>query len=131
MIYEKVFRHAIGREAKIIIRGVKARYSNDIVLEFEFLIKDTNDLNFHLPIGIKHPQYWKLKRSTAERAYYLQLEYSGISRKEILEIVKEFKRLIGPEFTFKYKTPLTERIKYLKGIRVSVTNKRTLLITGK
>ncbi|SEJ02511.1 hypothetical protein SAMN04487995_3088 [Dyadobacter koreensis] len=127
MIYEKIFRHAVGREAKVIIKGEKARYSNNIVVELEFLVKDTHDLNFHQPIGKNHPQYWKLKKSTPERAYYLQLEYSGVSRKEILETVKEFKLTIGSQFTFRYKTPLTERIKYLKGIRVNAASRKILM----
>ncbi|WP_221391471.1 hypothetical protein [Dyadobacter sp. NIV53] len=126
MIHEKIFRHAVGRLAKIIVKGEKARFSNDIILELEFLVKDTQDLNFHAPIGINHPQYWKLKKYTAERAQYLQLEYSGISRKELLETVKEFKLLLGSGFNFRYKVPITERIKSLKGIRVSATNRKML-----
>lgn len=128
MIYEKIFRHSVSREVKIIVKGEKARYSHDIELELEFLVKDTNDQNFHLPIGSNHPQYWKFKKCDPERAYYLQLEYSGISRKEILETVKEFKLLIGSHFTFRYKIPLTERLKHLKGIRVSAINRKMLRV---
>jgi hypothetical protein len=126
MIHEKAFRHAVGREAKVIVRGEKAKYRKEVILDLEFLIKETHDPDYHAPIGINHPQYWKLKNYTAEKAQYLQLEYSGVSRKELLETVKEFKLLFGPGLTYSYKIPIKERIKHLKGIRIPATSKRML-----
>ena len=62
----------------------------------------------------------------AEKAQYLQLEYSGISRKELLETVRESKIMIGYEFNFKYKITHHGANKSLKGIRVSAGSKKTL-----
>ena len=126
MTHEKIFSLSIGREAKIIVKGQPFKTNKEVLLELEFLIKDTSDRNFRLPIGTDHPQYWKLKKYTAEKCQYLQLEYSGISKREVMEAVKEFKQILGLKYNYRYKIPITERIKSLKGIRVTASNRRML-----
>ncbi|WP_342086406.1 hypothetical protein [Dyadobacter sp. OTU695] len=58
----------------------------------------------------------------------LQLEYGGISRKQIKEATREFKRAVGPGYTFRYQNEIEERKKYLKGIRVSALSRRMLSV---
>ena len=126
MIYEKIFKLSVGRQAKIIIRGELKGDTNSILIEMEFLIKDTPDATFRAPIGTGHPQFWKLKRYTPEKCQYLQLEYSGLSKRELLVTVDEFRALFGAGFAIKYKNLSDTRIKYLKGIRVSAPSRRML-----
>jgi hypothetical protein len=128
MILEKTFHLSVGREAKIVVRGQVARNRSEIVIDYEFLIREKHDTDFREPIGPNHPQYWKLKKSTPERSQLLQLEYSGISRKQIKEATREFKRLVGPGYTFRYQNEIEERTKYLKGIRVSAVSRRMLSV---
>ncbi len=128
MILEKTFHLSVGREAKIVVRGQVARSRKEIIIDYEFLIREKHDTDFREPIGSNHPQYWKLKKSTPERSQLLQLEYSGISRKQIKEATREFKRLAGPGYTFRYQNEIEERTKYLKGIRVSALSRRMLSV---
>ena len=88
MIYEKIFRHAVGREAKVIVKGEKARYSNNIVVELEFLVKDTHDLNFHQPIGKNHPQYWKLKKAPLSEPIIFSLNTAAFPEKKFWKRLK-------------------------------------------
>ncbi|ACT92247.1 hypothetical protein [Dyadobacter fermentans] len=128
MVLEKIFHLSVGREAKIVVKGQVARSRSEIVIDYEFLIREKHDIDFREPIGPNHPQYWKLKKSTPERSQLLQLEYSGISRKQLKEVTREFKRLAGAGYTFRYQNEIEERTKYLKGIRVSAMNRRLLSV---
>jgi len=126
MIHEKTFALAVDREAKIIVKGNVPNNGRQVAIDFEFLIKDKNDRYFRSPIGINHPQYWKLKKLSSEKAQLLQLEYSGISRKQLNVALKEFKQLVGSSYIFNDSIRIEERIKTLKGIRVTAVNRRTL-----
>ena len=107
---------------------VEPKVKDEIIIEYDFLIRYKHDTDFREPIGPNHPQYWKLKKSTPERAQLLQLEYSGISRKQIREVTREFKRAAGTGYTFRYQNEIDERTKYLKGIRVSALSRRMLSV---
>jgi hypothetical protein len=125
MIHERIFRLAVGREAKIIVKGHPSKITNEVTFDLEFLIRD-NESDFRPPIGSNHPQYWKLKKYTPEKSRFLQLEYSGVSRKQLRETIDEFKSLFEPGYTFKDKTQIDARVKSLKGIRVSALSRRLL-----
>lgn len=111
-----------------MVRGQVARNRSEIVIDYDFLIREKHDTDFRAPIGPNHPQYWKLKKSDAEKAQLLQLEYSGISRKQIKEATREFQQMAGPGYTFVSRNEIEERTKYLKGIRVSAMNRRLLSV---
>lgn len=125
MIHERIFRLAVGREAKIIVKGHPSKITNEVTFDLEFLIRD-NEIDFRPPIGSNHPQYWKLKKYTPEKSRFLQLEYSGVSRKQLRETIDEFKSLFESGYTFKDKTQIDARVKSLKGIRVSAMSRRLL-----
>lgn len=127
MVHEKTFNLAIDREAKIIVQGNIPASSRLINIDFEFLIKDKNDPYFRAPIGIYHPQYWKLKKLNPERSQMLQLEYSGLSRKQLNVAIKEFKQVVGPGYAFNDTIRIETRIKGLKGIRTNALSRRSLL----
>ena len=124
MIHEKIFNLAVDREAKIIVKGTMSNLSRQVTMDFEFLIKDKNDGYFRSPIGINHPQYWKLKRATPEKSQLLELEYSGISRKQLNLAIREFKQLIGIGYVFNDTIRIEERIKTLKGLRGNTMSRR-------
>jgi len=127
MIHEKIVSLSTDREAKIIIKGNVLNNNSHVTLDFEFLIKDKNDRYFRSPIGINHPQYWKLKRATPEKSQLLELEYSGISRKQLNMAIREFKQLIGIGYIFNDTIKIEERIKTLKGLRGNTVNRRALV----
>ena len=126
MIHEKIFNLSVDREAQIIVKGSTPNNSRQINIDFEFLIKDKNERYFRSPIGINHPQYWKLKKLTPEKSQLLQLQYSGLSRKQLNAAIREFKQLFGPGYIFNDSIKIEERIKSLKGIRVTAVNRRML-----
>jgi hypothetical protein len=125
MNHEKIFNLAIDREAKVIVKGT-LNGSRQIVIDFEFLIKEKNDVYFRPPIGMNHPQYWKLQKLSPERAQLLQLEYSGLSKKQLNLAIKEFKQMIGLGYVFTDKIRIEERIKSLKGIRGASVGRRVV-----
>ena len=120
MVHEKIFNLAVDREAKVILKGGMPNISGQITIDFEFLIKEKNDRYFRSPIGENHPQYWKLKRLSPERAQLLQLEYSGLSKKQLNAAIKEFKQLAGLGYIFSDSIKIEENIKGLKGIRSNI-----------
>lgn len=126
MIHEKIFSLAVDREAKIIVKGTMSNLSRQVTIDYEFLIKDKNDRYFRSPIGINHPQYWKLKKLTPEKSQLLQLEYSGLSRKQLNVAIKEFKQIVGQGYIYNDTIKIEERIKTLKGIRITAVNRRML-----
>ena len=124
MLLEKTFKLAENRDARIVIRGQHVRNSNTINIDFEFLIRDSNETHYRAPIGINHPQFWKLKKSPYEKSQLLQLEYSGISRRQVRTAIDEFEALFGQGSSLIHPFGIENRIKYLKGIRVSAWRRR-------
>ena len=123
MYYEKIYHLTVSRQAKIIIRGTVLKKSNEVFITFEFLVKDSGENTFHAAIGQDHPKYWKLQGMSPEKAQLLQMEYSGISRKQLYAAMKEYKELVGPGFDVTYNVKIQERIKSLKGIRLTQLSK--------
>lgn len=128
MIYEKIFSLTIGREAKIVVKADVRKRKREIIVDFDFLIKDTHENIFHEPIVLNHPQYWKLKKASDKKSRQMQMEYSGISRKQLLLVMDEFQELVGPEFTIHYDSIIEEGIKYLKGVKIAALEKSAVNI---
>ena len=123
MFYEKIYRLTVNREVKISLWGTPLKRHDEIFVNFEFLIKDSEENDFHAPIGPDHPKYWKLKNIDSEKAQLLEMEYCGISRKQLYAAMKEFDVLVGPGFIVTYNMKIQERIKSLKGIRLTQLSK--------
>ena len=66
MIHEKIFQLKSGREVKVIVKGFHLHDNPQFSTDCEILIKDPKEKYFRTPIGINHPQYWKMKRSTPQ-----------------------------------------------------------------
>ena len=93
MKHEKIFLLETGRTLKVIITGHEIPGDSAIRTETEILIKDPKEEDFRPPIGMSHPQFWKLKRMNDEQARLLQIEYSGATDKHINKTLKEFNQI--------------------------------------
>ena len=125
MIHEKLFNLTTDREAKVIVKG-NVINGGQVIIDFEFLIKDKNDRYFHPPIGINHPQYWKLKRFSHAKGLLLQMQYSGLSKKQVNAALREFKQLAGMNYVFSDAFGVEENTKGLKGIRSNGVTRRAV-----
>lgn len=123
MFYEKIYKLTVDRDVKINLWGTPQKDDNGIWVNFEFLIKDSEENHFHVPIGPGHPKYWKLKGLDYEKAQLLQMEYCGVSRKQLYVAMQEFNALVGPEVKVIYNGVIRDRIKSLKGIRLTQLSK--------
>lgn len=126
MIYEKIIRLAVNREVKIVVRGQSANREKQVTIELDFFIRDGLNQAFYSLIGVDHPQYWKFRKYPSEKSQFLQLEYSGVSRNQLNDIIADFKRQYDLGFVFVFKADIGKRIKHLKGIRVSALSIRML-----
>ncbi|SEJ32276.1 hypothetical protein SAMN04487995_4195 [Dyadobacter koreensis] len=93
MVHEKVFTLKNRREVKVIFKSIPNPITQKIKFEYEVLIREPGEKSFRIPIGVSHPKYWKLQKSTKEQANELILTYSGITRRHLLEVEREFNNL--------------------------------------
>ena len=100
MIHEKTFLLPSGRSAKVIVKGFFSPEESAIRKELDVLIKDNREEYFHAPIGLTHPQYWKLKKLDKEQARQLQIKYSGVSDKQLNKALKEFEEVAHSSVLF-------------------------------
>jgi len=100
MIHEKTFLHVTGRIIKVIIKGYISPEESTIRTELEVLIKEPKETYFHPPIGLTHPQFWKLKKLDKEQAALLQRAYSGLSDKQLNSAMKEFHEIAQSSVLF-------------------------------
>ncbi|MGX5854709.1 hypothetical protein ACWKW6_13745 [Dyadobacter jiangsuensis] len=78
---------------KVKVEGVLADDLSKVSIQVDVLIKDPRDEEFRPPIGLTHPKYWKLKNLEPEKASALQIQYSGVHRKQIRKTIREFDKL--------------------------------------
>jgi hypothetical protein len=95
MIHEKIFQLKSGREVKIIVKGIFLHDNPQFNTEYEILIREPKEKYFRTPIGVNHPQYWKMKRSSTNQAKMLLLEYSGASQRQVNQALSEFNRIVS------------------------------------
>ncbi|CAG5017431.1 hypothetical protein DYBT9275_05770 [Dyadobacter sp. CECT 9275] len=95
MIHEKILLLEGGREAKVVLDGQLAQNTEQLLTGMEILVKDPQDKTFRLPIGTSHPMYWKSKRYDSVKSRLLQWEYSGITKKQINYVIREFQKVLN------------------------------------
>jgi len=93
MTHEKIFVLETGRAVKVKVEGVLADDLSKVIIQVDVMIKDPKEEDFRPPIGPTHPKYWKLKSLEPEKAGLLQIEYSGVYRKQIRKTIREFDKL--------------------------------------
>jgi hypothetical protein len=94
MIHEKTLTLNTGRSVKVIAQKLQLR--DKIKIEVEVLIKEPKEVSYHPPIGVTHPKYWKLKKLDPQKSNLLQIQYSGLSEKQMRKTVKELQKTILP-----------------------------------
>ena len=93
MVHEKVFTLKNRREVKVVFKSIPNPITQKVKFEYEVLIREPGEKSFRIPIGISHPKYWKLQKATKEQGRELVLTYSGITRRHLLEVEREFNSL--------------------------------------
>jgi hypothetical protein len=95
MIHEKIFQLKSGREVKVVVKGYFLHDNPQLNTEYEILIKEPKEKYFRTPIGTNHPQYWKMRRSSVQQAKIIMLEYSGITQRQVNQVVAEFNKVLS------------------------------------
>lgn len=90
MIHEKIFTLKSRREVKVTFTASYLPTNQELKTNYEILIREPGEKSFRTPIGISHPKYWKLQTVTEEQGRELILRYSGLSRKQIDLVEREF-----------------------------------------
>ncbi|WP_159478327.1 hypothetical protein [Dyadobacter sp. 3J3] len=86
---EKIIVLSTGRVVRITAKKVQSFNSLDKRLDIDVLIREAREGNFHRPIELRHPKYWKLKSLDTDRQLLLQLQYSGLSTRQITQSLQE------------------------------------------
>jgi hypothetical protein len=60
-------------------------------ISFDVMIRNPLETHFHPPIEQTHPKFWKLQRLAAAQQSILQLQYSGLSKRQIKNIISVLK----------------------------------------
>jgi hypothetical protein len=93
MILEKTFVLPTGRAVKVITKTTPANEKSYNKTDLDVLIREPKEEDFRPPIGKTHPQYWKLKKLTAQESKLIEIQYSGLSDKQIRNALKEFEKI--------------------------------------
>ena len=94
MLHETILTLKTGRFVKVTACEKITGTNTDPEVELNVLIKDPNEAQFRPSIGYSHPKYWKLKTLDPSQSKLLELEYAGISKKEINRVAKEFRSIL-------------------------------------
>ena len=88
---EKTWLLSSGRSVKITtpLNTSSKTYAEDI--SFDVTIKDALETHYHPPIEESHPRYWKLQRIGPAQQPILQLQYSGLSKRQIKDAISSLK----------------------------------------
>ena len=91
MTHEKTLSLQTGRSVKIIAQMINQSDTSE--LDIDVLIKEPSEAQYHPPIGITHPKYWKLKRLDSQKSRLMQIAYSGLTEKQLRNLVRELKQM--------------------------------------
>jgi hypothetical protein len=95
MDFEKEIILKSGRCVKVFANAVQSH--SRLAFELIVLVRDPGENTFYPPIGINHSKYWQLKRLNPQLAGILQLTHSGISDKDLKQILADIEDMITPE----------------------------------
>jgi hypothetical protein len=88
MVIEKMLFLPSGRAVKVITHVADAK-KVPFHTAIEVLIKEPKEDHFHPPIGTSHPKYWKLKGMDPEKSRFMQISYSGLSKKQLRKVLND------------------------------------------
>lgn len=93
MKLEKTYVLSTGRAVKITTKPALPKEKPYNKIDLEVLIKEPKEEDFRPPIGKTHPQYWKLKKLSVEESKLIEIQYSGLSDKQIRNALREFEQI--------------------------------------
>lgn len=93
MKLEKTFLLPTGRTVKVTAQPTVQSTIPFSKEDFEILIKEPKEEDFHPAIGETHPKYWKLKKLNPKEVKLVAIKYSGLSEKQIRNTLKEFEKI--------------------------------------
>jgi hypothetical protein len=73
MKLEKTFLLPTGRAVKIIAEPAAHPTAAFSMEDFDILIKEPREEDFHPPIGETHPKYWKLKKLNPKEVKIIEI----------------------------------------------------------
>ncbi|MCF2518671.1 hypothetical protein [Dyadobacter sp. CY351] len=93
MDFEREITLKTGRCVKVFANAVQNH--SRVAFELIVLVKDPDENTFYPPIGPNHSKYWQLKRLNAQLAGILQLRHSGVSDREMKQILDELNEMVA------------------------------------
>lgn len=93
MDFEREITLKTGRCVKVL--GSAVQNHSRAAFELIVLVKDPEDNTYYPPIGPNHSKYWQLKRLNAQLAGILQLRHSGISDRDLKQILMDLEEMIA------------------------------------
>lgn len=93
MDFEREITLKTGRCVKVFANAVQNH--SRMAFELIVLVKDPGDNTFYPPIGPNHSKYWQLKRLNEQLAGILQLRHSGISDKDLKQILTDVEEMVA------------------------------------
>ena len=93
MTFERNFILATGRIVKLSAVYESNEIPVELNMKIEVLIKDGTHTDFRAPIHLTHPKYWKLKSLDEKRSAEMQIQYSGLSIKQVRRFFSELSAL--------------------------------------
>ena len=82
-----------GRSVKVVASRTGNKDLTTAEIEWDILIKDPKDQQFHPLISSSHPMFWKIKKLTPMRRKLVELQYAGINKRETKKIFTEWNML--------------------------------------
>ena len=93
MIHQQIIILKTGREVMLTLNGIATEDSSQIIVRADVQIKDPREEQFHEPIRVSHPKYWKLKIMNPSQVRSMYLKYSGLSKRQVSKILAEFQQI--------------------------------------
>ena len=88
-LFEQSFLLVTGRIVKLAAVYESKEIPVAASMKIEVLIKDETDTDFRPPIHLTHPKYWKLKSLNETRSREMQIQYSGLSIRQVRRFFRE------------------------------------------
>lgn len=91
---EKILLLPSGRSVKLTTLILTHFKPSGEDVSLNVMIRDPLETHYHPPIEETHPRFWKLQRLAAAKQLVLQLQYSGLSKRQIKNIISGLKAAV-------------------------------------
>jgi len=98
MLFEKLLTLKSGRSVKVTASELTDLSISTLPITWDIMVKDPKEVHFRPLIENSHPIFWKLKRLGPYQRKLAELQYSGINKTEIRNIIKELRKTSASQF---------------------------------